>query len=62
MMIKVNIYLWEQDSNCLRLAQALLLLGDHQITPVQQAKNLGRYFDQQLSMGTEINKTCSALH
>ena len=39
-----------------------MLLGDHQITPAQQAKNLGCYFDQQLCMGTDINKICSALH
>ena len=37
-----------------------LAVGDHLIAPCQVAKNLGCWFDQQLSMVTNINKVCSA--
>ena len=42
-------YLLEQDNNFLRSPP-----------PAQEAKNLGCWFDQQLSMGTQINTICSA--
>ena len=35
-------------------------VGDHLITPCHEAKKLGCWFDQQLSMVTNINKICSA--
>ena len=34
-------------------------MGDHLIAPSQVEKNLGCWFDQQLSMVTNINKICS---
>ena len=39
MMIKLSIYLYEQDRDCLRSTQALLhaVVGDHQITPAQDS-------------------------
>ena len=37
-----------------------LAVGDHFITPYHEAKNLGCWVDQQLSMVTNINKICSA--
>lgn len=39
-----------------------LAAGDHQVivTPAQEDIYLGCWFDQQLSMGTQINKICSA--
>ena len=37
-----------------------LAVGDHLIAPCQVAKNLGCWFDQQLSMVTNINKVCCA--
>ena len=37
-----------------------LAVGDHLITPCYDVKNLGCWFDQQLSMVTNINKICSA--
>ena len=37
-----------------------LAVGDHLIPPCQGAKNLGCWFDQQLSMVTNINKICNA--
>ena len=36
-----------------------LAVGDHLINPCHEAKNLGCWFDQQLSMVTNINKICS---
>ena len=38
----------------------LLSVGDHLIAPCQEAKNLGCWFERQLSMVTNINKICSA--
>ena len=45
-----------------KISTGSLVVGDHQIlvTPAHEAKNLGCWFDQQLSMGTQINKICSA--
>ena len=43
-----------------KISAGSLAVGDHQITPALEAKNLGCWFDQQLSMGTQINKICSA--
>ena len=37
-----------------------LAVGDQLIAPYQEAKNLGCWLDQQLSMVTNINKICSA--
>ena len=36
------------------------LVGKHQIVPVQDAKNLGCWFDHKLDMVTHVNKICSA--
>ena len=36
-----------------------LAVGNHLINPCHEAKNLGCWFDQQLSMVTNINKICS---
>ena len=43
-----------------KLCDVLLAVGDHLIAPSQESKNLGCWFDQQLSMITNINKICSA--
>ena len=43
-----------------KLCDVPLAVGDHLIAPRQVAKNLGCWFDQQLSMVTNINKICSA--
>ena len=37
-----------------------LAVGDHQISPAQEAKNLGCWFHQQVTMATQINKICNA--
>ena len=42
------------------LCDVPLAVGDHLIAPRQAAKNSGCWFDQQLSMVTNINKICSA--
>ena len=43
-----------------KLCEDPLAVGDYFITPYHEAKNLGCWVDQQLSMVTNINKICSA--
>ena len=43
-----------------KLCDVPLSVGDHLIATCQVAKNLGFWFDQQLSMVTNIKKRCSA--
>ena len=45
-----------------KLCVESLAVSDHLIAPCQEAKNLGCWFDQKLSMVTNINKVCSASH
>lgn len=43
-----------------KISAGPLAVGDPQITPAQEAKNLGCWLDQHFSKETNINKICSA--
>ena len=45
-----------------KISTGSLAVGDHQITPALEAKNLGCLFDQQLSMGTQHKSIRFVVH